>query len=43
MTIGFYVRFATFPLNLVRIGPKVKSWQQFFEIQDGGGCHPEFW
>jgi len=24
---------------LVKIGQIVKSWQQFFEIQDGGGRH----
>jgi len=30
-----------FPTNLVTIGHKVKKWQQFFEIQDGGGRHLE--
>ena len=41
MTVAFYVRFSTFPPNLVRIGPIVKKWQQIFEIQDSGGGHLE--
>jgi len=28
---------------LVKIGLIVKKWQQFFEIQDGGGRHLELW
>jgi len=28
---------------LVMIGLIVKKWQQFFEIQDGGGRHLELW
>jgi len=28
---------------LVTIGQIVKEWQQFFEIQDGGGRHLELW
>jgi len=27
----------------VKIGQIVKNWQQFFEIQDGGGRHHELW
>ena len=42
MTVAFFVRFSTFPPNLVSIGPIVKKWQQFFEIQDGSGRHLEF-
>jgi len=42
VTVEFYVRFSTFPPNLVKIGPKVKKWQPIFEIQDGGGSHLEF-
>ena len=38
-TDAFYIGFAAFPPNLMRIGPVVKKWQQFYEIQDGG----EFW
>ena len=38
---AFYIRFATFPPNLVRIGQIVKKWQQFFEIQDGDDSHLE--
>jgi len=30
-----------FPLSLVKIGQIVKTWQQFFEIQDGGDRHLE--
>ena len=41
LTIAFFVRFSTFPPNLVRIGPTVKKWQPIFEIQDGGGRHLE--
>ena len=42
-TVTFFVRFSTFPLNLVRIGPKVKRWQPIFEIKDGGGRDLDFW
>ena len=41
MTVAFFVRFSTFPQNLVNIGPIVKNWQQIFEIPDGGGSHLE--
>ena len=44
--VAFHVRFATFPSNLVWIGPLIKNWQQFFKIQDGGGRHldlSQFW
>ena len=27
-TVVFHVRFATFPQNLLRIGPILKKWQQ---------------
>ena len=40
--LGFTVKFSTFPPNLVRIGPIVKTWQQTFENQDGGGRHLGF-
>ena len=30
------------PTNLVKIGPIVMKWQQFFEIQDGGRRHFDF-
>ena len=42
MTVAFYVRCATFPPKLVRIGPIVEKWQQSFEIRDGGSRHLEF-
>ena len=41
VTIAFFVIVSTFPSNLVRIGSIVKKWQQFLEIQDGGGSHLE--
>jgi len=28
-----------FPLISVTIGQKVKKWQQFYEIKDGGSRH----
>ena len=39
--IAFYVRFSTFPPNLVRIDPIVKKWQHIFESQNGDGRHLE--
>ena len=39
---AFYIRFATFPQNVVRIRLLVKKWQQFFGIQDGDSRHLEF-
>ena len=38
---AFYVRFSTFPSNLVTIGPIVMKWQPISKIQDGGGRHLE--
>ena len=43
MTVALYIKFATFPPNLVRIGEVIKKWQQFFENQDGGSRHLIFW
>ena len=43
MTDAFYIGFATFPPPLVKIGPIEWKWQQFFETQDGGSRHLEFW
>ena len=42
VTVAFYVGLSSFPPNLVRIGPIVRNWQLFLEIQDGGRCHLEF-
>ena len=41
-TFAFYVRFSTFPPNLVTIGSIVMNLQPIFEIQEGGGRHLEF-
>ena len=41
LTVAFYVRFSTFPPNLVRTRPIVNEWLQIFEIQDSGGSHLE--
>ena len=43
VTVKVYVRFPTFPLRLVTIGPIVMRWQPIFEIQDGSDGHLEFW
>ena len=40
--VAFYVKFSTFPPNLVRIGPIVMKWQPIFEIKDGDRRHLEF-
>ena len=40
-TVAFYVRFSTFPPNLVTIGSIVIKWQSIFKIQEGGGRHLE--
>jgi len=39
----FQIEAPMFPLILVTIDQIVKKWQQFFEIQDGGDRHLEFW
>jgi len=39
----FQIEVPMFPEMLVTIGQIVKKWQQFFEIQDGGGHHLELW
>jgi hypothetical protein len=36
MTVALYIRFATYPPNLMRIGQISKKLQNIFEIQDGG-------
>ena len=43
MTYAFYIAIAIFPLYLVRIDQIVKKWQRFFELQDGGSRHLDFW
>ena len=43
LTIAFLVRFSTFSPCLVRICLTVKTWQPFFEIQNGVDRHLEFW
>jgi len=39
----FQIEVPLFSQILATIGQILKKWQQFFEIQDGGGRHLELW
>ena len=41
-TVAFYIKFATSPPSLVRIGHIAKTLQKLFAIQDGGSRHLAF-
>ena len=43
ITCAFYIGFATFLPNLVKIGQILLNRQQFIEIQNGVGRHIDFW
>ena len=43
ITCAFYIGFATFLPNLVKIGQILLKRQQFIEIQNGVGRHIDFW